>query len=415
MLNRSITNNKGSDNLKKILLSLFTMLILLTACSPQPIEEDTPKENSNPKEEWITEELTKMTLEEKIGQMLIVADYSTNMNDNLLNKLNKVKPGGFILFSENFDSYEQATKLIEDIKNTSNLPMFISIDQEGGKVQRLKKLSDAEITIIPSMYKLGLTNDPNLAYEVGKVIGEELRVFNININFAPVLDIYSNPKNTVIGNRAFGTTSEVVSNMGISLAKGLEETGIIPVYKHFPGHGDTLEDSHNTLPIINKTKEELMNMELKPFIEAIENDAKIIMVSHLAVPKITNDYTPASLSRTIVTDLLKEELGFDGLVITDALNMGAITNAYTEEEIYTNAINAGVDILLMPDFDIETINIIKQAITNNEIKEEEIDDSVRKILELKYDLLEEENTYIKEYLGSIEHQEIISKIDEEVK
>ena len=183
-------------------------------------------------------------------------------------------------------------------------------------------------------------------------------------------------------------------------------------YKHFPGHGDTLEDSHNTLPIINKTKEELMEMELKPFIEAIKNDAKIIMVSHLAIPKITNDNTPASLSKVIVTDLLKEELGFDGLVITDALNMKALTNEYTEEEIYMNAINAGVDILLMPDFDIETIDIIKNAILNQEISEERINESVKKILNLKYDLLEEENTYTKEYLGSIEHQEIISKIDE---
>lgn len=273
-------------------------------------------------------------------------------------------------------------------------------------------MPDATVSIIPPMYNLGLTNDTNLAYEVGKVIGEELRVFDINMDFAPVLDIYSNPKNTVIGNRSFGTTAEIVSNMGISLAKGLENTGIIPVYKHFPGHGDTLEDSHTTLPIINKTKEELMDMELKPFIEAIENDAEIIMVSHLAVPKITGNNTPATLSKEIITDLLKEELGFDGIVITDALNMKALTNKYTEEEIYINAINAGVDILLMPDFDIETINIIKQAITSAEISEEQIDKSVSKILDLKYDLLEEENIYTKEYLGSISHQEIISKIDE---
>ena len=151
-------------------------------------------------------------------------------------------------------------------------------------------------------------------------------------------------------------------------------------------------------------------MELKPFIEAIENDAEIIMVSHLAVPKITGNNTPATLSKEIITDLLKEELGFDGIVITDALNMKALTNKYTEEEIYINAINAGVDILLMPDFDIETINIIKQAITSAEISEEQIDKSVSKILDLKYDLLEEENIYTKEYLGSISHQEIISKI-----
>lgn len=407
--------------MKKVLLSICTILLLLTGCSltfkdeeipkqENPIELDTSQEEVNPKEEWIDDTLDNLSLEEKIGQMLMVSDYSTSMTDELLANFNEVKPGGFILFGENIKSYEQTTNLIKNIKNTSNIPLFISIDQEGGRVQRIKKLPDATVSIIPPMYNLGLTNDINLAYEVGKVIGEELRVFDINMDFAPVLDIYSNPKNTVIGNRSFGTTAEIVSNMGISLAKGLENTGIIPVYKHFPGHGDTLEDSHTTLPIINKTKEELMNMELKPFIEAIENDAEIIMVSHLAVPKITGNNTPATLSKEIITDLLKEELGFDGIVITDALNMKALTNEYTEEEIYINAINAGVDILLMPDFDIETINIIKQAITSAEISEEQIDKSVNKILDLKYDLLEEENIYTKEYLGSISHQEIISKI-----
>lgn len=407
--------------MKKVLLSICTILLLLTGCSltfkdeeipkqENPIELDTSQEEVNPKEEWIDDTLDNLSLEEKIGQMLMVSDYSTSMTDELLANFNEVKPGGFILFGENIKSYEQTTNLIKNIKNTSNIPLFISIDQEGGRVQRIKKLPDATVSIIPPMYNLGLTNDTNLAYEVGKVIGEELRVFDINMDFAPVLDIYSNPKNTVIGNRSFGTTAEIVSNMGISLAKGLENTGIIPVYIHFPGHGDTLEDSHTTLPIINKTKEELMDMELKPFIEAIENDAEIIMVSHLAVPKITGNNTPATLSKEIITDLLKEELGFDGIVITDALNMKALTNKYTEEEIYINAINAGVDILLMPDFDIETINIIKQAITSAEISEEQIDKSVSKILDLKYDLLEEENIYTKEYLGSISHQEIISKI-----
>lgn len=401
----------GSDNLKKFLSSLFAVLILLTACSFK-WQEEVPQVETNPKEEWVTETLNNMTLDEKIGQMLIVSDYSTSMNDELLNDLNKIKPGGFILFSENFESYEQTVKLIADIKNTSSIPMFISIDQEGGKVQRLKKLSDAEVTSIPPMYQLGLTNDASLAYKVGKVVGEELRVFDINLDFAPVLDIYSNPKNTVIGTRSFGKTSELVSKMAIPFAKGLEEAGIIPVYKHFPGHGDTLEDSHNTLPIINKTKEELMNMELKPFIEAIANDAKIIMVGHLAVPKITNDNAPASLSKIVITNLLKEELGFDGLVITDALNMGALTKKYTKEDIYINAIKAGVDILLMPDFDIETVNIIKNAVTNQKIAEEKINESVKKILDLKYDLLQEENIYNKEYLGSVVHQEIISKINE---
>ena len=401
--------------MKKLLSCLLIVLTILTLIvSATFVEEkektEPPEEEVNEKDLWVEEQLSEMTIEEKIGQMLIVSDTTTTLDEDLLNNLNTVKPGGFILFSDNIKSYEQTKKLIEDINSTSDIPMFISIDQEGGRVLRIKKLSDAKVTNIPSMYHLGLTKDTKLSYEVGKVVGEELRVFGINMNFAPVLDIYSNKENTVIGDRSFGTTSDLVSKIALSFAEGQESTGIISVYKHFPGHGNTSEDSHYTLPVITKTKEELMNLELKPFIEAINNGADVIMIGHLAVPSITKDDTPASLSKEIITDLLKSELGYNGLVITDALNMDALTNEYTEEEIYINAINAGVDILLMPDFDNETIEIITNAIANGTIAIEEIDNSVEKILELKYDKLFIENPYTKEYLGSTEHQEIISRI-----
>ena len=401
--------------MKKLLSCLLVVLIILAIIYSSSFlegkDKKEPVENEvSEKDLWVERQLDNMTLEEKIGQMLMVFDYSTIVDEELLNKLNTIKPGGFILFSENFESYEQTKKLIEDINSTSDIPMFISIDQEGGRVQRLKNLSDVEVTIIPSMYNLGLTKDKELAFEVGRIVGEELRVFGINMNFAPVLDIYSNPENTVIGNRSFGTTSNLVSDMALSFANGQESTGIISAYKHFPGHGDTSEDSHNTLPVITKTKEELMELELRPFSEAINKGADVIMVGHLAIPDITSDNTPASLAREVVTDLLKEEWGYKGLVITDALNMDALTNNYTEEEIYINAINAGVDILLMPDFDSDTIEMIVNAISSGTITMEEINDSVEKILELKYDKLFIENTYTKEYLGSLEHQEIISRI-----
>ncbi len=396
----------------KNFLSFLIIIPALLTFSLSTVLKFSKQESSELKEEktWVEEQLNNMTLEEQIGQMLMVSDYSKIADDELINKLEEVQPGGFILFSENFESFTQASKLIDDINNTSDIPMFISIDQEGGRVARIKELTDQSLTDIPPMYDLGLTNDENLAYEVGQVIGEELRAFNINMNFAPVLDIYSNPENTVIGDRSFGTTAQLVSKIALSLSDGLESTGIISVYKHFPGHGDTSEDSHNELPVINKTKDELMELELVPFINAINNGADIIMVGHLAIPAITGNNTPASLSKEIITNLLKEELGFNGVVITDALNMKALTNEYTEEEIYINAINAGVDILLMPDFDYETIEIIMSAIEEGKIEEEEITDSVKKVLELKYDKLFQENIYTRDYLGSLEHQEIIAKI-----
>ena len=387
--------------MKKVLIIFITVLLLITGCG----SKNTTKELSK------AEQLMKnMTLEEKIGQMLIVYYRTSEADSNLVNILNEVKPGGFILFGENFESYEQAKKMIDTINSTSDIPMFMSVDQEGGRVQRIKNLSDANVTIIPSMNRVGNMNDEKLSYDVGRVVGEELRVFGINMDFAPVLDIYSNVDNTVIGNRSFGNTSETVTKMGLSFAKGLQSTGVIPVYKHFPGHGDTSEDSHYTLPVITKTKEQLDKLELIPFKEAIKNNAKVIMIGHLAVPNITGDNTPASLSKKVINDWLKEELGYKGLVITDALNMGALTNDYSKKEIYVNAINAGVDLLLMPSPSKEAVKIIKEAVANGEISEKQIDESVLKILELKCDELYKDNKYTKDYLGSTEHQEIISKI-----
>lgn len=388
--------------MKKTLIILLTVLLFLTGCGA--------KSNDNENLSKAESLMKDMTLEEKIGQMLIVSYRSSEADDNLVNILNEVKPGGFILFSENFESYEQAKKMIDTINSTSDIPMFMSVDQEGGRVQRLKKLSDKDVTIIPSMNKVGNMNDEELTYQVGRVVGEELRVFDINMDFAPSLDIYSNSNNTVIGDRSFGSTSEVVTKMGLSFAKGLSSTGVIPVYKHFPGHGDTSEDSHYTLPVITKTKEELLNLELIPFKKAIEEGAEVIMIGHLAVPSITEDNTPASLSKTLITDFLKDELGYKGLVITDALNMGALTNEYSKKEIYVNAINAGVDILLMPSPSKEAVKIIKEAVVNGEISEETINNSVKKILELKCNRLYQDNKYTVDYLGSSEHKEIIDKI-----
>ena len=390
--------------MKKLLLILVVML-LISGCEVK--EQNHP--NDEVERDKIMEQLNSLTLDEKIGQMLMVSYRSTEADDNLISVLNDVKPGGFIMFSENFESYTQVQKFLNDINATSDIPMFISVDQEGGRVQRLKNLTDREVTIVPAMSELGATNDEALSYEVGRVMGEELGVFGINMDFAPVLDIYSNPNNTVIGNRSFGTNAQTVSKMALSFAKGLKSTGVIPVYKHFPGHGDTATDSHYALPVITKTKEELMRLELKPFIDAINDKAEVIMIGHLAIPNIIGDDTPASLSKVLITDFLKEELGYDGLVITDALNMGALTNNYSQKEIYTMAINAGVDILLMPSPARDALKIIKEAVLNGDISEEQIDKSVEKILRLK-DSISNNTKYGESYLGSSEHKEIINKI-----
>lgn len=361
-------------------------------------------------DKYVDEKINGMSLREKIAQMLILYYYSDTVSDSLTSTLKEVKPGGFILFGENISTYSNTVNFVKTLQKNSDIPLIISIDQEGGLVQRFKSSKDMQVTKIPPMYNVGSTNDENIAYNVGRVIAEELRVIGVNVDFAPVLDIYSNPKNKVIGDRSFGTDKDKVSKMGLSLSKGLSDNGVIPVFKHFPGHGDTEVDSHYNLPVINRTKEELFNRELVPFINAIENGAKIIMIGHIALPKIIGDDTPASLSYEIVTKLLKEELGYNGLVITDALNMGAVTNKYSNSEIYEKAINSGVDLLLMPGGSKPTIDLIENSVKEGRIKEKIIDSSVRKILKFKYLNLMEYKYLSKDYLNNKDHREVIFSV-----
>lgn len=380
--------------MKKILklCSLTFIIIVLSAC----FKNDTTNYNNNKDTKNHINDASKivnsMTIDEKIGQLFIIHYNKPEITEEFKHILETVKPGGFTLFNENIKTYEQTTKLIKDINSTAKIPMFISIDQEGGRVQRLKSMPGMNIINIPSMSKIGESNDENQAYNTGITIANDLKKFSINMNFAPVIDIYLNPKNTVIGDRSFGNNAKTVSKMGLSLANALKNNNIIPVYKHFPGHGKTEKDSHVEIPIITKTKEELYQDELIPFKNAISNNADIIMVGHLALPKITNDYTPASLSKQVVTDLLKNELGYKNLIITDALNMKAITNNYSEKQIYELAINAGVDILLMPNDPILAFNSIKKSLEEGTINETTITKSVEKIiaLKLKYNIIDKE-------------------------
>ena len=393
--------------MKKIFIVLCLILVLSIGCNQK--KEDIVVDEIDKR---ISETMSNMSLDEKIEQLIIVY-YSSSKVDNTLKKaLEEVQPGGFILFSDNITNYEDTLSFIKEIKALTKIPMFISIDEEGGKIQRLQSL-DEETTDIPYMYNVGLVDDTDKTYNVGKVIAEELRVFGINMDFAPVIDVYSNEENTVIGERSFGSDASLVSRHGLALSKGLEDNGVISVFKHFPGHGNTETDSHVSLPIVDKTKEELMELDLVPFIDAIKNNADVIMIGHLAVPSITGDNTPASLSKELVTDFLKDELGFKGLVVTDALNMKALTNYYSDEEICAKAVEAGVDILLMPSKSRTCVKSIQNAIKKGTITEERIDESVKKILRLKYEKVEENyNDYLpKEYLNSSEHQEVINSLE----
>lgn len=387
--------------MKKIIV--FVLILFLAGCSN--IKENVKEvKKETIKKDKIDIMLENMSIEEKIAQMLIIEYDSDYVDDNLKNFLNTTPPGGFILMKENITTFDKTRQFVSDLKENSRIPLIISIDEEGGSVQRLKYLMDLKVNDIPFMYNVGLTNNYDLAYNIGGIIAEEVRTIGVNVDFAPVIDIYSNPNNTVIGKRSFGSDVELVSNMAVRFTKGLEDNGVIGVYKHFPGHGDTDIDSHEALPIINKSLDDLKSFELVPFNSAVKAGAKMIMVGHIAIPEVTHDNTPASLSKEVI-DILKNDLNYKGLIITDALNMGAVTDNYSNEEAYIKAIEAGNDLLLIPSDGINTINIIKDKVSLDRINE-----SARKILKFKYDYLDKDNFLDKSYLGSAEHKKIIDLV-----
>lgn len=392
---------------KKFIILFIFIITILTGCSNNKKVSNKDFEKLSI-EEKVNYKMDNLSIDEKIAQMLIVYYIGDEYDENLSNIIKEVKPGGFILMSDNITTYDRTLNFVKGMQNDSDIPMIISTDEEGGSVQRIKGIRDISVTDIPYMYYLGQTKDKNLAYKVGEIIANELRTIGVNLTYAPVMDIYSNPNNTVIGKRSFGSDPNTVYDMATSLKNGIEDNLVNTCIKHFPGHGDTETDSHFEIPIINKTLVELENSDLLPFIKSI-NDTNMIMVGHIALPKITNSSIPASLSKEIVTDLLKNKYNYKGLVITDALNMRSLTNNYSDKEIYTMAINAGVDLLLMPNGSKNAIKYIKEAIDDEEIDINTINESVRKILTYKYSNIKE-NYLDKSYLNKNEYSNVLNQI-----
>ena len=349
-----------------------------------------------------------MTLEEKVGQMFIVPpealdpDYTKYpvkgqkvrgtavMNESFSANIRKYAPGGVLLFSPNIVDPEQTRQLISDMQKESKLPLFIAVDEEGGAVARISGKSSFGIPDLPTASKVA---DENEAYERGEYIGTYLKEYGFNCNFAPVADLNTNPSNRVIGSRAFGKDPEKVGNLVASEIKGFQKTDIITATKHFPGHGDTRGDTHNSAVYVTKTWEELLECEIVPFKKAMEAGTDMIMVAHISAEEVTHDGIPASLSRTMITGKLRNELGFDGVVVTDSMEMGAIYDNFTSEEATIMTIEAGADIVLMPTDYISAYNELIAAVKSGRITEARIDESVLRILELKdkYGLLGDED------------------------
>ncbi|MGE6203957.1 glycoside hydrolase family 3 N-terminal domain-containing protein [Guptibacillus hwajinpoensis] len=337
-----------------------------------------------------------MTMEEKVGQMLM-PDYRNWNGENVTEMLPEIEAqieeyhlGGVILFRENVVTTEQTTKLVADYQEASEkYGLLMTIDQEGGIVTRLQSGTD-----MPGNMALGATRSKDLTKEVGHAIGEELASLGINMNFAPDMDVNNNPDNPVIGVRSFGEDPELVADLGIAYTKGLQETGVAATAKHFPGHGDTAVDSHLGLPEVPYDKERLMEVELYPFQKAMEAGIDAIMTAHVTFPKIddtkviskkdgTEISLPATLSHKVLTELMRDEMGYEGVITTDAMNMGAIQDHFGSVDAAVRAVKAGTDIVLMPVGLQEVAEGLYGAVESGDISEERIEASVKRILTLK--------------------------------
>ena len=380
----------------KKLIAFLLAALLLTGCAA-PAETTVPVATTLPTETVPTTVapdpmdilLESMTLREKVGQLFIAraeqllpeAGFITEVTPELETALTEYPLGGIILFADNVVTPEQLLALNAGLSEVSEIPLFIAVDEEGGLVARLAKNRAFHLPRYTSAMDVGASGNPEDALEMGRTIGGYLAEYGFNLDFAPVADVHTNPKNPVIGTRAFSTDPVVAAQMAAAFADGLEENGIIATFKHFPGHGDTAEDSHSGLAVVYKTKDALESCEFLPFREATARD--MVMVAHVALPNVTGDMTPATLSRPIVTGILKEELGFDGLVITDAMEMGAIVETYGSGTAAVAALEAGCHIILIPQNLPEAFDAVLAALEDGTLTMEWLDDTVRKILEFK--------------------------------
>lgn len=357
--------------------------------------------------------MINMNLREKIGQMIMTGFATAELSSDIIKLIEEYKVGNIILFSYNLQSIDQirntCSELHQRIEASTGYPAFISIDQEGGVVTRLPENASS----MPGAMLIGATGNKKYARESGRITGEELKALGINMNLAPVLDVNSNPDNPVIGVRSYSSNPYTVRDFGISMMKGLLESGVMATVKHFPGHGDTAVDSHLGLPVVEKDLEELMECELIPFLSAIQEGTPCIMTSHIMFPKLEQEKKPATMSKTILTDLLRDKLGFKGIIVTDCLEMSAILSYYGTACGAVEAVKAGAQLLCIShtaDLVIETILKIEAAVKAGEISLKLIDKAVDNIIrfkeEYKIDYLKDKTTSIDAH----QHKDIIMEM-----
>ncbi|AZA92178.1 beta-hexosaminidase [Chryseobacterium nakagawai] len=367
--------------MKKLLYtSLFIAALISPRINAQYQPKNTSKEDMKKAQQWVEKTYKNLSQDEKLGQLFIVALY-TNKGEDYINQIRNIvandKIGGLILMQ---DDAAREINLVNEFQQKSKIPLMIGMDAEWGLFQRI-----ATAHKFPWAMTLGAIQDKNLVYQMSAKIAEDCHRMGINWDFAPVVDVNTNPNNPIIGNRSFGSEVDNVINSALSYSNGLQDNNILAAIKHFPGHGDTNTDSHLDLPVVSHNLDRLNSIELAPFKALMDKGIGGVMVAHLYVPSLESGKgIPASVSKNIITGLLKDKLGYKGLIITDALNMGAVANKYKPGELDAMAFKAGNDIMLFSQGVSEGKKLIQKAIDSKEISQSRVEESVKKILLTKY-------------------------------
>lgn len=372
------------------LLGCTATAFFLTACGDDSSSGPSSEESA----------IQKMSIREKVGQMFFVRpealdttihwneyaelpDYKLEQVNKTMLAVNKNYPiGGMILYAHNIVDETQLKKFIEEIRELNGSPL-LAIDEEGGRVARIANNENFDVPKYESMAAIAESDDPEEAYKAAFTIGSYVKKYGFDIDYAPVADVNTNPDNIVIGPRAFSDDPETAAKFVVSYLNGLESAGVIGTLKHFPGHGDVSTDTHYGYASTDKTWDEMLKCEMIPFKAGIKAGAQMIMTAHIAAPKVSGDDLPATLSSVILQDKLRGELGFDGVIVTDAMDMGAITKQFSNAEAAIKSIQAGVDVVLCSREFTQVFDAVVKAVEKGEIKESRIDESVKRILKLK--------------------------------
>ena len=384
-------------NMKEVKLWMLAAILIcgfvLTSClnSDDPIV--------SPVDE-VEAQLQQMTLREKVGQLFYIrlesldpsiewTTYDDLASIKILEVTEKMKcvnedypVGGIILYAWNIEDEAQLARIIPQVRALNGSPL-LCIDEEGGRVSRIANNPNFNVKKYESMAAIGATGDPQNAYECGNTIGTYLKHHGFDIDFAPVADVNTNPENVVIGPRAFSDDPAVAAPMVVNYLQGLKDAGITGCIKHFPGHGDTKADTHYGYASTQKTWEEMLDCEMVTFKAGIKWGCQLIMTAHIGAPKVTGSDVPSTMSPIILQDKLRGELGYQNIIITDAMEMGAITQQYTSAEAAVGSLKAGVDIVLGPRYFTEAFDAVMAAVNNGTFTEERINQSVLRILKLK--------------------------------